>query len=293
MPTPILTMIISLKNSTNEILFFICFSLFTIAPFIKYRIIFFILDFKLPSNRLNLTSTLSGLMSYIDLMNDLISLGTPIRQIIADYIVNQEFYTKKIQLESSNLKKSSQLDSFASINDSSNVFSNDKSVESETIEDNEPIFPSQNTSYQHSVYQKAISFHQPINIPRSFTHITNHILELKTISICDELLFWCIRFEFPEPLVKFLVSLLPDQQYKNYFVRSFVSQYSYISVMMLQSRSEHICSRVVHISVQLFSNESTAIRALNECYLLPVLLSTLHNMLVSYGSSSDNSLLIR
>lgn len=112
--------------------------------------------------------------------------------------------------------------------------------------------------------------------------------------IVDELLYWCIRFEFPENLVKFLLSLLPDIRYKQIFIKSFVSQYSYISILLLTSKSEHLSSRVVHISVQLFSNEAIAMKAVEESNLLPIILSTLHNMIVTpYSNGHETPLLIQ
>lgn len=290
----------------------------------------------MPSNRNHLSPKLSEINSYIEMINELVSLGTPIRAIIADMVISCEYYAKKKQSESKNLAKSSSNFSMQSaaaayqtassettskLTNNIQTVSNNNSLspferqhpqpneenvyffddeffnndEGGLSDDDEVVQSEKNnsSSYLHSVYEKAMTMHQPIRVPRSFSHIANQILELTTNTLVDELLFWCIRFEFPEPLVKLLVSLLPDQRYKDHFVRSFVAQYSYISVMMLQSRSEHICSRVVHISVQLFSNEVTAMKALNECYLLPMLLSTLHNMLFSQNDSMSESLLIK
>lgn len=109
----------------------------------------------------------------------------------------------------------------------------------------------------------------------------------------DEFLFWCIRFEFPESLVKYLLSLLPDLAYKETFIKAFVSHYSYISKLLLNSKSEHLASRVVHISVQLFSNEAMAMKALEESNLLPIILATLYNMIVTpYNNTDEDKLLI-
>lgn len=176
---------------------------------------------------------------------------------------------------------------------SSSSSSSTSTSSSSTLSHHEPA------TYQHEVYLKALSMHETIKVPDTFKHIANEICKLTHKNMVDEFLFWCIRFEFPETLVKFLLSLLPDLRYKMIFIKSFVSQYSYISVLLLQSKSEHLSSRVVHISVQLFSNEAIAIKALDECYLLPIILSTLHNMIVTpeFATSSDdsntNSLLVK
>ena len=251
-------------------------------------------------------------------MNELVSLGTPLRTILVDYIINEEYYTKKIQSESSSLtpratnessttpKKEDQQkqtttttttnEEETSENNNNNNEDEDEDMEEMEMGPDAVLIRPQNASHSHAVYKKALSMHEAIQVPRAFAHIADQIRLLTTSTIVDELLFWCIRFEFPEPLVKFLVSLLPDQRYKINFIRSFVSQYSYISVLLLQSKSEHICSRVVHISVQLFSNEASALKALNDCYLLPILLSSFHNMLVTSGIKSEETrenLLIR
>ena len=51
--------------------------------------------------------------------------------------------------------------------------------------------------------------------------------------------------------------------------------------MVLNSKSEHLASRVVHVSVQLFSNEAIVTKALEENHLLPIILSSLYNMIVT------------
>ena len=40
---------------------------------------------------------------------------------------------------------------------------------------------------------------------------------LEYSSIIEEILFWVLRFEFPEQLVTFLLGLLPDDLYKVFF----------------------------------------------------------------------------
>lgn len=238
-------------------------------------------------------------------MNELCSLGTPLRKIFVDYIINEEFYSKKIQSESlpksaSSLSSADQPKTLRFKARAQLDHDDDDNEDDDDDEDDddlsEVIICPQNSAHNHSIYTKALSMHEAIKVPSIFRHIEDQIRLLTNKSIVDELLFWCIRFEFPEPLVKFLLSLLPDLRYKMHFIRSFVSQYSYISVLLLQSKSEQLSSRVVHISVQLFSNEAIALKALDECHLLPILLSTLHNMIVTSGIESEETretLLIR
>ncbi len=37
---------------------------------------------------------------------------------------------------------------------------------------------------------------------------------LKHTSLLEELLFWTVKFEFPQKIVTFLLSILPDDDYK-------------------------------------------------------------------------------
>jgi hypothetical protein len=64
--------------------------------------------------------------------------------------------------------------------------------------------------------------------------------------------------------------------------------------LLLNSKSEHLSSRVVHISVQLFSNKAIAINALEESNLLPIILDTLYNMIVTpYNNEDEDKLLVQ
>ena len=48
---------------------------------------------------------------------------------------------------------------------------------------------------------------------------------LKHKSFLEELLFWTIKYEFPQKMVTFLLNMLPDQEYKvfTFFPSSFLS----------------------------------------------------------------------
>jgi hypothetical protein len=221
-------------------------------------------------SRPGVSMILNDIQPYLDLLNELCSMGTPVRKILVDYMINEHFYKQKIQSESSrNLKINFQIDE----------------------EDTEAKKPIDSENYSHNVYLNALNSQQKIKVPQKFSNKTKEICDSISGYMIDEFLFWCIRFEFPENLVKFLLSLLPDLRYKQIFIKSFVSQYSFISVLLLNSKSEHLSSRVVHISVQLFSNEAIAMKAVEESNLLPIILSTLYNMIVTpYHNEKQNSI---
>ena len=80
--------------------------------------------------------------------------------------------------------------------------------------------------------------------------------ELRHTTLLEELVFWTVKYEFPERLVCLLLKLLPDTQYKEALTRSFVRHYSRVSMMLMKSHnSDKLSNRIVHVSVQLFSNE--------------------------------------
>jgi E3 ubiquitin-protein ligase UBR3 len=194
---------------------------------------------------------------YIDLLNELCSIGTPIRKVIVDFMINEQFYAAKIDEEK---KKNSK----------------DVSADTENT-----ATPTLTPHHSHEVYKKALDSLKPIYVPEVFSSQEREITHLTDSTMIDEFLFWCIQSEFQENLVKFLLSLLPDLRYKMVFIKSFVSKYSYISVLLLTTKAEHLSSKVVHISVQLFSNEAIAMRSLQECHLMPIVLATLYNMIVT------------
>ena len=74
--------------------------------------------------------------------------------------------------------------------------------------------------------------------------------------------------------------MLPDSQYKEAFTRAFVLHYSRMSLMLVKSHnSDSLSNRVVHVSVQLFSNEELALRMTDNLYLLHIMVSSLKNMM--------------
>jgi len=99
-------------------------------------------------------------------------------------------------------------------------------------------------------------------------------------SFLEELVFWTVKYEFPQKLVCLLLNMLPDSQYKEAFTRAFVLHYSRMSMMLVKSsNSDSLSNRVVHVSVQLFSNEELALRMTDNLYLLHIMVSSLKNMM--------------
>ncbi|RWS24069.1 E3 ubiquitin-protein ligase UBR3-like protein, partial [Leptotrombidium deliense] len=105
----------------------------------------------------------------------------------------------------------------------------------------------------------------------------------------EELLFWTVVYEFPQKLVCFLLNMLPDADYKEAFAEAFVYHYSRISMMLATFRngddgithsnkpSAHdlLSNCVVHVSVQLFSNENLVAKLCEQQHLLHVIIASL------------------
>ncbi|XP_075896013.1 E3 ubiquitin-protein ligase ubr3 isoform X1 [Nelusetta ayraudi] len=105
---------------------------------------------------------------------------------------------------------------------------------------------------------------------------------LKHKCFLEELLFWTIKYEFPQKMVTFLLNMLPDQDYKITFTKTFVQHYAFIMTTLMKSHeSDTMSNRIVHISVQLFSNEELARHVTEECQLLDIMVTVLLYMMDS------------
>lgn len=99
-------------------------------------------------------------------------------------------------------------------------------------------------------------------------------------TLLDEFIFWTFKFEFPQNTVCFLLNMLPVQEYKEQLTRTFVMHYSRIpNVLETSNDPETLSNRVVHMSVQLFSNEALALKMVKELSLLHVMIISLKLMM--------------
>lgn len=110
----------------------------------------------------------------------------------------------------------------------------------------------------------------------------------------DELLFWTIMNEFPSEMVTFLLKMLPNEDYKIQFSKSFVKHYFRIAMLILyptdrfkpnsngEFQTNILANSVVHVSVQLFSNKNLALILCENRHLLYVIIISL-----KYGFEGD------
>lgn len=98
-------------------------------------------------------------------------------------------------------------------------------------------------------------------------------------TLLEEFIFWTFKYEFPQNVVCFLLNMLPDQDYKEHLTKTFVMHYSRIpSVLEMSEDPDTMSNRVVHVSVQLFSNEALALKMVEELNLLHVMIISLKSM---------------
>lgn len=129
---------------------------------------------------------------------------------------------------------------------------------------------------------------------------------LEHTTFLEELMFWTVAYEFPQKLVCLLLNMLPDPDYKEALTRAFVLHYSRISMMLERSPDpDTLSNKIVHVSVQvsnvkipdvfgntkkicfiylrfkfqLFSNESLALRMVDQLKLLHVMVIALKYMM--------------
>lgn len=111
--------------------------------------------------------------------------------------------------------------------------------------------------------------------------------ELEHKTFLDEIIFWTILNEFPSNLITFLLKMLPNEEYKLQFAESFVKHYFRIAMLILHPTERFIrnsdrdiyynklANAVVHVSVQLFSNENLAFILCDRLKLLYIIIISL------------------
>lgn len=104
--------------------------------------------------------------------------------------------------------------------------------------------------------------------------------KLNHSSFLQEIVFWTVRYEFPQKMVCFLLNMLPDAAYKEALTEAFVMHYGCVARVLATTRdSDTLSNHIVHISVQLFSNEALATRMVDKLGLLRIMVSSLRRMM--------------
>ncbi|XP_043254590.1 E3 ubiquitin-protein ligase Ubr3 [Colletes gigas] len=133
----------------------------------------------------------------------------------------------------------------------------------------------------NKIYQEAVKCLPNPEPPDAYKDCAPLQKHLKHTTFLEELMFWIVVYEFPQKVVCVLLNMLPDPDYKEALICAFVLHYSRISMMLERSADpDTLSNRVVHVSVQLFSNESLALRVLDRLKLLHVMVISLKYMMM-------------
>lgn len=128
-------------------------------------------------------------------------------------------------------------------------------------------------------YEEAIRLFPCPEPPEEYEKLPALGKQLVHKTLLEEFIFWTFKYEFPQNVVCFLLNMLPDQDYKEHLTRTFVMHYSRIpSVLEMSEDPDTMSNRVVHVSVQLFSNEALALKMVEELNLLHVMIISLKSM---------------
>ena len=105
-----------------------------------------------------------------------------------------------------------------------------------------------------------------------------------------------IELKFPQFLVTLVLSMLQESKYKHEFMKAFCSRYSKIANLLTHrfelDEDQKLSNRLVHASVQLFSNETLTYNMVTKHGLLVIIVSALSDLisrtLVKVDDSDDN-----
>lgn len=190
-------------------------------------------------------TTIDEADKFLCLLHEFCEMGTAMRSVITKCLINTDQYTALTE----------------------NILSDD-------------------SEYANFMRRSAMKYSEALNSlpnpdpPEEFKDCPALTASLAHHTFLEELVFWTVKYEFPQKLVCLLLNMLPDSHYKEAFTRAFVLHYSRMSMMLVKSsNSDSLSNRVVHVSVQLFSNLELALRMTNNLYLLHIMVSSLKNMM--------------
>ncbi|CAG9125814.1 unnamed protein product [Plutella xylostella] len=131
-----------------------------------------------------------------------------------------------------------------------------------------------------TMYDKALDAFPAPDPPLEYRHLPALAPRLTHNTLLEEFIFWTFKYEFPQNVVCFLLNMLPDQDYKEHLTRTFVMHYARIPLVLEAAADpDTLSNRVVHMSVQLFSNEALALRCVQQLHLLHVMVLSLRLMM--------------
>uniref|UniRef100_A0A670HWY6 E3 ubiquitin-protein ligase n=1 Tax=Podarcis muralis TaxID=64176 RepID=A0A670HWY6_PODMU len=230
-----------------------------------------------PSEK-DLHKVLQILESHISFLEDLTKMGGAMRSVLTQVLTNQQFYKDLSSGGAENAcAKKSHEKYLVALKGSGLTFPEDKAA----CGGQEQAAGGASSSLEDQDGGQDVGKRKRVKL--SSTTKDQSIMDvLKHKCFLEELLFWTIKYEFPQKMVTFLLNMLPDQDYKIAFTKTFVQHYAFIMKTLKKSHeSDTMSNRIVHISVQLFSNEELARQVTEECQLLDIMVTVLLYMMES------------
>ena len=147
---------------------------------------------------------------FLKLLHDFSSLGSAMRIVMTNCLIDPETYRRLTNVEGDYTEEYS------------NFMSRSKDM-----------------------YEDALRSLPNLEPPSKFQDCPALSADLRHQSLLEELVFWTVKYEFPERLVCLLLKLLPDTNYKEALTRSFVRHYSRVSMMLMKSHnSDKLSNRI-------------------------------------------------
>ncbi|XP_019731364.1 E3 ubiquitin-protein ligase ubr3 [Hippocampus comes] len=244
------------------------------------------------STERDLQKVLQQLEPQISFLEELTKMGAAMRTVLTKILTNQQTFKELSMGQEDNLFAKKNYDKYlAALKNSGLVSVEDKHQSSGDVGAEggadtllgsaAPGSPDESSKEEDQDAGQSVGQRKRVKLSSSTKDLS--IIEcLKHKCFLEELLFWTIKYEFPQKKVTFLLNMLPDQDYKITFTKTFVQHYAFIMKTLMKSHeSDTMSNRIVHISVQLFSNEELARHVTEECQLLDIMVTVLLYMMES------------
>uniref|UniRef100_A0A6Q2ZG32 E3 ubiquitin-protein ligase n=1 Tax=Esox lucius TaxID=8010 RepID=A0A6Q2ZG32_ESOLU len=245
------------------------------------------------STERDLQKVLQQLEAQISFLEDLTKMGGAMRTVLTKILTNQETFKDLSMGQEGNLYAKNNYEKYLSALKNSGLVSVEEKAQAESSAEagegvstgplgllgTTPSPTPPGTDDQDG--EQSVGQRKRVKLS-STTKDPSIMDSLKHKCFLEELLFWTIKYEFPQKMVTFLLNMLPDQDYKITFTKTFVQHYAFIMKTLMKSHeSDTMSNRIVHISVQLFSNEELARHVTEECQLLDIMVTVLLYMMES------------
>uniref|UniRef100_A0A673WJP6 E3 ubiquitin-protein ligase n=1 Tax=Salmo trutta TaxID=8032 RepID=A0A673WJP6_SALTR len=246
------------------------------------------------STERDLQKVLQQLEPQISFLEELTKMGGAMRTVLTKILTNQQTFKDLSMGQEENVFAKKNYENYLSALKNSGLVSVEQKAQTGAAEPTRgsetgalgllgAAAPSSSESNKEEDQDGGQSIGQRKRVKLSSTTKDPSIMDsLKHKCFLEELLFWTIKYEFPQKMVTFLLNMLPDQDYKITFTKTFVQHYAFIMKTLMKSQeSDTMSNRIVHISVQLFSNEDLARHVTEECQLLDIMVTVLLYMMES------------